>query len=248
MRQPGHTTLPKKKYSTHFCIRIYYLKGSLKIKILYSIMNSCFLSVNKMVLRKRGPEVSGAGCARPRRPVQRLVWRAPAALPLPSGAVCWNKERLLVSLRAGHQRHRTTQKEVVGHPVGHWAQSTSPLLSRPGSRLAWRWTAMDGRQARTALCSLNCYRDSDLCAVPAYRSGSALETLGPCGAKPGRAGGHSQALVLPLCQAQTQSSGPVLRTLYKLRSSQVTRQTRVWCGLTTGWLHGLLLPTTRSNE
>ena len=59
-----HTTPPKKKYSTHFCIRIYYLKGSLKIKILYSITNSFFFgSVNKVVLRKRGWVVPGSGSA-----------------------------------------------------------------------------------------------------------------------------------------------------------------------------------------
>ena len=60
---PGYTSLPKKKYSTRFCIRIYYLKDSLKIKILYSIMNSFFfffVSVNKTVLRKRGFVESGA--------------------------------------------------------------------------------------------------------------------------------------------------------------------------------------------
>lgn len=46
------TTPPKKKCSTHFCIRIYYFKGSLKIKILYSIKNSfClfFVPVNRTV-------------------------------------------------------------------------------------------------------------------------------------------------------------------------------------------------------
>ena len=31
------TQLHQKKAQTHFCIRIYYLKDSLKIKILYSL-------------------------------------------------------------------------------------------------------------------------------------------------------------------------------------------------------------------
>lgn len=58
---PGHTTLPKKKDSTRFCIRIYYLKDSLKIKILYSVVKSFFLlSVNKMVLRKHDLMVADA--------------------------------------------------------------------------------------------------------------------------------------------------------------------------------------------
>lgn len=57
----GLSHAPEKKCSTHFCIRIYYLKGSLKIKIMYSIMSFFFASLNKTILRKRGCVVPGAG-------------------------------------------------------------------------------------------------------------------------------------------------------------------------------------------
>lgn len=93
-----HTSPPKKQYSTHFCIRIYYLKGSLKIKILYSIRNfvlfSFSLSVNKVVLRKRGRRVRGGQdqLFSGRRPLWaggRPGPEHPRALPRPSGTVCW---------------------------------------------------------------------------------------------------------------------------------------------------------------
>lgn len=54
----------KRKNRTRFCIRIYYLKGSLKVKILYSIMDSFFfVSVNTTVLVVGA---RGSGSASPR--------------------------------------------------------------------------------------------------------------------------------------------------------------------------------------
>lgn len=85
------TTPPKKKCSTHFCIRIYYFKGSLKIKILYSIENSlCFffcVSVNKMVR-----VVPGARDQLFLPPRRTAWWGHPRALRPPSGVVCSERE------------------------------------------------------------------------------------------------------------------------------------------------------------
>lgn len=96
-------TSTEEKAQDPFCIRIYYLKGSLKIKILYSIMNSFFfffflfppffVSVNKMVL------VVGAGGQDQLLPAEEshAEWLGPVPAGghlLPSGKACSGEKRV----------------------------------------------------------------------------------------------------------------------------------------------------------
>ena len=121
---PGYTTLPKKKDSTHFCIRIYYLKDSLKIKILYSIVKSFFVvSVNKIVLRKHDLMVADAqdyfslqGRSRKAQPAGSRT--AAHSTLLSSGMICLEKEKdgwfvIVGSETCGqcHKCHRLTHEQ-----------------------------------------------------------------------------------------------------------------------------------------
>lgn len=182
-RRADGTAPPKKKCSTHFCIRIYYFKGSLKIKILYSIKNS-FVCLCVCVGERNGARGARGwgsalpgGLSPPRGPARRGHRRAHWP---PSGVVCSERETTPGLLLSGLER----VGETHGLRLRNGADDLSPNTRRqnesilillpsqtrdPTSKRRAAWAECF---PHTSLCSCSCgsRRGGDSSSPPPRRS------------------------------------------------------------------------------